>query len=213
MINLNTIHGFFAGTLMQSIKSHAKSQTNNQLIHVLSTAIEYKDEYNRGHSMRVANYAEEIAKEMGLSQNFIDTVYTAGLLHDMGKIVVPDSILHKPSELTEEEFAQIKRHVEYGVNILQKTDRYNDVIPMIMDHHERWDGSGYPAGKKGSEISLGGRILTVADSFDAMTSDRSYSKSINEGDAYRELRNCSGSQFDPQIVQSFLQVREGIIKN
>jgi len=204
MLKANFSGVFSDKSFLQYLKSDTnQSKTNIQLIHTLSVAVEYNDEYNRGHSLRVANYACKIARNMGFSRNLAEKVYVAGLLHDIGKIVVPESILKKPGRLTAEEFIQIKRHVEYGVNILRKTERFKDVIPMIADHHERWDGSGYPVGKKGTEIQQGGRIIAVADAFDAMTSHRVYRSSVSKQAAYRELRNCSESQFDPEIIKFF----------
>ncbi|MHB8073919.1 HD-GYP domain-containing protein [Desulfosporosinus fructosivorans] len=204
MLKANISEFIFDRGFLKNLKANTnQSKINIQLIHTLSSAVEYNDEYNRGHSLRVATYARKAARQMGFSRNLVETVYIAGLLHDIGKIAVPASILQKPGKLTNEEFIQIKRHVEYGVNILRNTERFKDVIPMIADHHERWDGSGYPVGKKGTEIHHGGRIIAVADAYDAMTSRRVYRSSVDKEDAYRELRNCSESQFDPEIIKCF----------
>jgi len=172
----------------------------------LVAALEAKDEYTAGHSERVAEYAVGIVRQMGLSASFVQQMEIAALLHDLGKVGVSQEILHKPGALTDAEFDRIKQHPELGANIIESAPFLDEIIPWVRYHHERFDGRGYGTGIKGDEIPLGARILAVADSFDAMTSNRPYRPAMNRRDALAELWNCVGSQFDPSAVQAFSQM-------
>ncbi len=176
----------------------------------LVVALNVHDRITRGHSERVRAYSQIIASEMALSDADRDRVRWAGLLHDIGKLFIPASILNKKGALTPEEFEIVKAHPEHGRVIIE------DLIPWlgtagnaVWEHHERWDGGGYPAGLSGFDISLAARIVSVADAYDVMTSDRSYKEPISARAARAELARCAGSQFDPAVVRSFLNVSMG----
>lgn len=171
----------------------------------LSVAIESKDTYTRGHSDNVTKYAVIIAKELKMDIKDIENINLAATLHDIGKIGVSDVILTKPAKLTREEYEEIKKHVTYSESILSHSTFLDDVRYIIRHHHERFDSTGYPDGLKGQNIPLGSRILTVADSYDAMTSKRPYRDAMSKEKAVSELRKCSGSQFDPDIVKAFIR--------
>ncbi|MDD5448023.1 MAG: GAF domain-containing protein [Actinomycetota bacterium] len=172
----------------------------------LAKAIEVKDPYTFGHSEMVTEYAVATAQKMGLSEWEIRNIKYAGALHDIGKIGIPRGILNKPEKLTEDEFTQVKNHPELGESIIEPVEFLQEPRKLILHHHERFDGSGYPSGLKGEEIPLGSRILAVADSFEAMMSDRPYRKKLGLDKAIRELEKSSGSQFDPKVVGAFMEV-------
>ncbi len=178
----------------------------------LVEAIDAKDEYTQGHSLRVAQFAKIVAKQMGLASAEVDRIHLCGLVHDVGKIGVPEEILRKPSRLTEEEFERIKQHPERGVRILQKANGNRDILPGVLDHHERWDGSGYPNKLSGKAISLFGRVLCVADSFDAMTTARAYRPAKAIAVVREEIRKCLGTHFDPEIGETFLSIRDSVLE-
>ena len=170
-----------------------------QIIKSLSSAIDAKDTYTNGHSVRVAEYACEIAEEMGYDDKMLEIIYQAGLLHDIGKIGVSDAVLRKPGELNAKEMEAIRQHPIIGHEILSSITE----IPLISYgarwHHERYDGKGYPDGLKGEEIPIIPRIICVADAFDAMTSNRSYRRQLSAMEAKMEILKCCGTQFDPEI--------------
>lgn len=170
----------------------------------LAAAVDAKDRCTAGHSERVTTYALRLAKAMRLSREEIDVVKIAGLLHDLGKIGVPESVLNKPGGLTQDEREVINRHPVTGGNILKNTPQLEMIIPAVVFHHERWDGAGYPDGLCGKQIPLMARILAVADAFDAMTSDRPYRKALSVQAALVELRSNAGAQFDPDMVDAFI---------
>ncbi len=176
------------------------------LLHALTSAVDAKDAYTCGHSQRVALFGREIAKAAGLPETLCERVYMAGLLHDVGKIGVPEEVLRKPGKLTNEEFDAMKKHVDIGARILRDVRQVDDLIPGVLYHHERYDGKGYPHGLAGQNIPLIGRILCVADSFDAMTSNRTYRKALPLEVALMEIRRCSGTQFDPILADAWLSV-------
>ncbi|GAB4390057.1 MAG: hypothetical protein Kow0025_19490 [Thermodesulfovibrionales bacterium] len=177
-----------------------------RLVRVLVSALDAKSPWTRGHSERVAEYAERIALEMGVDGDEIKNISLAGLLHDIGKIGTFDQVLDKPSKLTPEEFEMVKRHPAQGASILKGIKQLRDVVPIVKFHHERPDGKGYPFGLKGPEIPLGARILHVADSFDSMTADRPYRAAPGYEFAVSELSRFSGTQFDPGVVEAALKV-------
>lgn len=179
------------------------NRLNKELVNVFAKTIEYKDQYTMGHSTRVADYSVEIARQLKLQTAEIEVVYAAGILHDIGKIGVKDHILHKPGCLTDDEWHQVREHVNLGVQILKGVGGFESLTDMVADHHERWDGKGYPSGKKAEEITLGGRILAVADAYDAMTSQRIYRNPLSKEAAQQELQRHSNTQFDTHIVEAF----------
>ena len=171
----------------------------------LVAAVEAKDPYTEQHSVNVPLYAEAIARAMRLSARETEVIKIAALLHDCGKIGVQDSILTKPGPLTTEEFALVKQHPEIGAAILRSATYLRRELPLVLYHHERYDGTGYPAGLKGNAIPLGARILNVADSLDAMMYPRSYKRALDPDEAASELVNCSGRQFDPEVAEVALR--------
>jgi putative nucleotidyltransferase with HDIG domain len=171
----------------------------------LAAAVDAKDSYTRGHSDKVAVYAMAIAEHMDLSSDQLRTLEMAAYLHDIGKIGVRESILLKPGKLDSEEMGQMRHHPLIGASILKPVVFPWPVAPIIRHHHERWDGAGYPAGLKGEEIPLLARILTVADAYEAMTADRPYRMGRSRQDAVAELQRCSGTHFDPRVVEAFVE--------
>ncbi len=169
----------------------------------LANAIDAKSPWTKGHSERVMHLAAVIAKEMGLDEERVERVRLGGLLHDIGKIGIIEALLEKPSTLDEDEFPPMRLHPEKGVAILSPIEQLRDVLPGILHHHERYDGTGYPDGLKGKAIPLEARIITVADAFDAMVSERPYKKGYSVESALVELRDHAGSQFDPEVVERF----------
>ena len=176
------------------------------LLHSLTSAVDAKDPYTCGHSERVAMLSRLLAQEAGLPENEVERIYMAGLLHDVGKIGVPESVLQKPGRLTTEEFDQMKKHPTIGARILQDVKQIQDIIPGVMHHHERYDGKGYPANLAAQDIPLMGRIICLADCFDAMTSTRTYRKALPLEAALADIRRCSGTQFDPSLTEAFLRI-------
>ncbi|TAK35027.1 MAG: diguanylate cyclase [Chloroflexota bacterium] len=176
------------------------------VLDVLVTAVDRKDHYTRTHSEQVADYIVAIAQAMGLSEESQRTLRVAGLLHDVGKIGVPDRVLRKPGRLDEDELAFVQQHVTLGKMIINEVPNLTDVIAAVGSHHERVDGLGYPRGLKNGEIPLLGRIMAVADAYSAMTTDRPYRKGINPDEARAELLRAAGTQLDPDIVRIFLRV-------
>lgn len=174
-------------------------------IEVLATAIDAKDPYTQGHSRRVTQYSVAIAEELGLPEKEIENIRYAGLLHDVGKIGIKDSIIKKPGRLTDEEYATIKKHPSIGAKILKPVEFLADKIPGVLHHHEYYDGRGYPEHLTGENIPLMGRIICVADAFDAMTTSRPYRKGLSVQTAVAELNKFSGKQFDPVCVEAFLK--------
>ncbi|AZR72170.1 hypothetical protein BBF96_01420 [Anoxybacter fermentans] len=203
----------YFNTMSQTMQKHIKQilKTNEKLhkifidiIRGLITAIEVKDPYTKGHSYRVMLYSELIAKKMNYPD--IQIIRMAALLHDIGKIGVPENILNKPDKLTPEEFEIIKAHPNYGYKILSNIEEFNRVKDIIRFHHERIDGKGYPVGIKDTAIPLESRIIAVADTFDAITSDRAYRKGMTVEKALEELQNVKGQQLDEKIVDIFVEV-------
>ena len=172
----------------------------------LTTLIDMKDRYTRGHSVRVTRYCLQIARKLNLSRREIEILKFGALLHDIGKVGVDESILHKPSKLTDEEYKAIKRHPEMGEDVIRHIKFLEEGLQIIRHHHERYDGKGYPDGLKGKDIPLLARIIAVADAFDAMTSDRPYRKAFSFQKTIEELKKGAGTQFDPEIVKLAIAV-------
>jgi HD-GYP domain-containing protein (c-di-GMP phosphodiesterase class II) len=174
-------------------------------IKALAAAVDAKDHYTHGHSHKVMMYSTQIARAMNLSEKEIEKVKYGALLHDAGKIGISEAVLNKPSKLTPKEFDTIAMHPILGVSIVQNIESLKELIPIILYHHERYSGGGYPEGKSGNSIPLGARIVSVADAWDVMISDRAYRKALPLNVAVAELRKCAGTQFDPEIVEVFFR--------
>ena len=177
-------------------------------IETLRHTVDAKDTYTRGHSDRVAEFSVLIGEKLGLSDTDLRTLRIGGLFHDIGKIGIPDSILLKESRLTDDEYSQIKNHPSIGAHILSTATIFNDIIPIVKHHHEKWDGNGYPSRLQGENIPFLARITTIADSFDAMSSKRSYRNSLPLDIIKEEFRKNRGIQFDPKLTDLFLDILE-----
>ena len=177
-------------------------------IGILRQTVEAKDPYTRGHSDRVSEYSVLIGKKLGLDENTLHILKIGGLFHDIGKIGIPDSILLKESKLSDEEYSQIKNHPMIGVHMLGDAAIFTDILPIVKHHHERYDGRGYPSQLVGDDIPYVARIAAVADTFDAMTSKRSYRDSLPIDVVRAEIERCSGTQFDPNIAKVFLDIMD-----
>ena len=175
-------------------------------IETLRFTVEAKDPYTRGHSDRVSEYSVLIGKALNLPEEDINILKIGGLFHDIGKIGVPDSILLKEAKLTDDEYSEIKNHPSIGAHILSNATIFKNVIPIVKHHHERFDGNGYPNRLKGEDIPMLARITAIADSFDAMTSKRTYRDSLPLDIVKSEIERCKGSQFDPNIADVFLNI-------
>ncbi|HWQ75953.1 MAG TPA: HD domain-containing phosphohydrolase [Syntrophomonas sp.] len=182
-------------------------------IYALAAAIDAKDHYTFGHSQRVAQYVTLLANEMSLDKAYIEILQEAALLHDIGKLGVPENILTKAGKLSNEEAEIVKKHVEMSITIIKHLPTLNHVIPAVIGHHERWDGKGYPRGLKGENIPFSARCLAIADAFDALTSDRPYRAGMTVNNALAEMKNNIGTQFDPAMANLFIKlVQDGTIK-
>ena len=175
-------------------------------IQTLRYTVEAKDAYTRGHSDRVSEFSVLIGKYLGLSDADLKTLQIGGLFHDIGKIGVPDSILLKDGKLTDDEYSEIKNHPTIGAHILSTATIFKDMIPIVKHHHEKYDGFGYPSKLKGEEIPYFARIAAVADTFDAMTSKRTYRDALPLETVVAEITRCKGTQFDPKIADVFLDI-------
>ncbi|NMF00818.1 HD domain-containing protein [Aneurinibacillus aneurinilyticus] len=198
------------------IKSYMKEKENSlNLILTLAKSLDSRDKYTECHSERVAYYSLLIAKEMRLPKKQLKHLYTGGIIHDIGKIGVPESILTKPSRLTDDEYEIIKQHPTIGYEMVKHIPSFqkNGVLDMILYHHEKFDGTGYPKGLKGEQIPLVARIMAVADAFDAMTSRRVYRSEADFEYAINEIRKNRGTQFDPEVSDAFLRILEIEEKN
>nr|MCR5409575.1 HD-GYP domain-containing protein [Lachnospiraceae bacterium] len=207
----------YAITSSQIKKYNERHERDNEIIsesiETFTGFIDAKDPYTNGHSKRVADYTRLIAEQMGIEGEELDRVFYVALLHDCGKIGVPDNILGKPGRLDDDEFEIIKSHTVRGGEILSSFKSLKNVNEGAMYHHERYDGSGYPEGRKGEDIPLIARMICVADSFDAMNSNRVYRKKLTMDDIVEEIKKNKGKQFDPDIADTFLQlIKDGKIE-
>jgi putative nucleotidyltransferase with HDIG domain len=192
--NLSRLYEDLRSTYMRTIK-------------VLAQAIDARDHYTHSHSENVSRIAVAIAEEMGLATKDIETLREACELHDLGKIGIVDSILSKPASLTPEEWVEVRKHPAMGAQILEPLTFLNDVTELVRQHHEHFDGSGYPEGRKGDDILLGARIIHLADAYEAMTTPRAYRKNpLSKEQALEEVRKNTGTQFDPRVVEAFLKI-------
>lgn len=180
----------------------------HDIVEALATAMDAKSSFTSGHSERVAELSLQLAKQMQLPEEEQLRIHIGAHLHDIGKIGIPDAILNKPGRLTKEEFAQIRQHPAIGDQIIGKVRILRSVSDIVRHHHERIDGGGYPDGLAGEQISLGARIVAVADAFDAMMNTRTYREALGLSETLREMRRCSGSQFDSNVVRALLQLIE-----
>jgi response regulator RpfG family c-di-GMP phosphodiesterase len=191
------------------VRENRRLQENSlNVLRAMVNVLEHRDAYTAGHSQRVTEIALAIAADLGLPDEEREILVLAGPIHDLGKIGIDDSILRKPGKLDADEYDIITSHPEKGIRIIEPLDFLRETIPIILHHHERYDGSGYPHRLRGDNIPMGARIMSVADTFDAMTSSRAYRSARSPEEAYAELRRCSGTQFDPGVVDLFLELAE-----
>ena len=200
MNEIKKINEKLSATYQELEKSYMES------IQTLRYTVEAKDSYTRVHSDRVSEFSVLLGKYLGLPDKDLKTLRLGGLFHDIGKIGVPDTILQKADKLTDDEYSQIKQHPNIGVHILSNATIFNDILPIVEHHHERYDGRGYPGMLKGEEIPYLARITAVVDSFDAMSSRRAYRDSLPLDKIISEFERCRGTQFDPQIDDVFLDI-------
>ena len=187
-----------------------QSRLFSSSVQALISAIDAKDRYTAGHSNRVARYSVSLAQKLGLSKDECDTIFLAGLLHDIGKIGIDDQVLNKPGRLTKAEFEHIKLHPRLGYEILKGIRPLEKVLPIVLHHHEAWNGSGYPEGLVETATPRMARIMAVADAFDAMSSDRPYRQGMSEEESAAILREGAGSQWDPEVIEAFFEIRDEI---
>jgi putative nucleotidyltransferase with HDIG domain len=188
--------------------SQAIGQLNDELFLTLAKIIDARDPYVSGHAAQVATYATTIALELELPADRVEQVRQAAFLHDIGKIGVPEKILHKPARLTDEEYEQVKTHVTLGAGFLETSQGLRHLAPFVRHHHERWDGRGYPDGLCEEQIPMEARILAVCDAVEAMASDRPYHAAMSPADIVAEVRRCAGTQFDPTVAEAFARIVE-----
>ncbi|MDE1155715.1 MAG: HD domain-containing protein [Acidobacteriaceae bacterium] len=205
--SLETLVNERTGKLRQIMEDLERSY--DVTIEAMGDALDMRDEETEGHSKRVTAYTVALAREMRLNQAELKTIARGAFLHDIGKIAIPDSILLKPGKLTPEEMCIMQSHCERGYRIVRKIPFLTEAAQIVYAHQERFDGTGYPRGLRGKSIPLGARIFAVADTLDAMTSDRPYRRALTFRDAAREIVRGSGEQFDPAVVNAFLAVPEG----
>jgi HD-GYP domain-containing protein (c-di-GMP phosphodiesterase class II) len=190
---------------MYKNKLYETTSMRSKTIDLIMNTLYEKNPREMLHSKRVSEVCETIALKMNLDEDIVNQLKITGLMHDIGKIGIDEKILNKPDKLTEEELKEIKKHSEIGYRILSSVNEFSEIAIYVLEHQERWDGSGYPKGLKGEGISLQARIIAIADSYDAMTSRREYKEPLSEDAAVDEIMKCSGHQFDPQIARTFVE--------
>jgi putative nucleotidyltransferase with HDIG domain len=200
--------GWVCGSLTRSLLRQVRDleTLNRETIFAFVRAIDARDPYTARHSEKVAAYAVELARALGLKPAACERVRIAGLLHDVGKLALERSILHKPGALSDDEWRQVREHPALSAHIIGGVAHFAAFLPGARHHHERYDGRGYPDRLMGEEIPLGARIVTVCDAFNAMTSDRPYRAAVSADEALEEIERCSGRQFDPMVVEAFSRV-------
>lgn len=223
------VNEFYVASMLKRITefTNTKSQYNQELekqekaynalqvnlmkniILSLTSLLEIHDTYTKDHSEHVARIARKIAIAAGLSQEEVSVIYFAGLVHDIGKTVIPSQVINKTSPLTDDEFEVIKKHSVYGYESLKKTPELEKIADLVHQHHERYNGKGYPLGNAGKDIPLGARILCIADAYDAMVNDRPYRNGMSKDEAIKEVLRCKGEQFDPMLVDVFVKLVNG----
>ncbi len=205
--NILTAIAEMAGNALHRVRLHRQLEESYLgTVLALANAVDAKDTYTGYHSARLAELALAVGKRLGIKDGFLEDLRWGAMLHDIGKIGVPDEILRKPARLTEEEWAIVRRHPVIGEQILAPVPKLAVAAGIVRHHHERYDGRGYPDGLSGEGIPLGARILAVVDAYGAITDERAYQHSRSHEEAVAELRNCSGTQFDPAIVAAFLKI-------
>ncbi len=203
------------------IKKYELSASKTQILRDLSElfyktiksiaqALDAKDKYTHGHSLRVTLYSLALAKTLNLPDDLLEEIETTGLLHDIGKIAIPEKILLKPGKLTDEEYKIIKSHPELGEKLVNGIEKLKLISSWLKSHHERYDGKGYPEGLAGEQIPISSRIIAIADTYDAMTSSRSYRAALSHQEAINEIARCSGTQFDPKLAELFTGISDEI---
>jgi response regulator RpfG family c-di-GMP phosphodiesterase len=185
---------------------HIVVQRTQALLEGLISALDYRDAETQWHSRRVSLYSRRLAQQLGVDEPRLSIMEHGALLHDVGKIGVRDSVLLKPGPLSPEEWVEMRRHAEIGWSLLQRVDYLKPASSIVLQHHERWDGTGYPGCRRGEEIDLGARVFAIVDTLDAITSDRPYRKARPYDAARAEIVRCGGTQFDPACVEAFLAV-------
>lgn len=208
----NCIRVYEAGTDLEGteIQDSRRYEQLTPTIYALTAAIDAKDSYTFEHSIHVSEYAVELAKRLGLSNAEVRIAKEAGLLHDIGKIGIPENILQKKGKLTDEEYSIMKTHVTNSIEVIHYLPNMNYVIPAVISHHERFDGKGYPKGIKEDKIPLLGRVLAICDAFEAIISKRPYKEAMSVEYAVAELENNKGTQFDPEVADTFIAlIKEG----
>jgi len=190
---------------MYKQKLYESSSIRSKTVDLIKNTLYEKNEREMLHSNRVSEFCEAIAREMGFEIDEVNQIKLAGQMHDIGKIGIDDRIIDKVEKITEAEFNEIKRHSEIGFRILSSVNEFSEIAVFVLEHHERWDGKGYPKGLIGEEISIPARIIAIADSFDAMTRERTYKDTLSIEEAIVEMERCSGTQFDPVIVKVFIE--------
>ncbi len=196
-----------AASALYRVRLHAELEAAYlETVLALAKAMDARDTYTGDHSQQLAAWAEATARELGCNEAEVEAIRWGALLHDIGKIGVPDAILHKPGPLDEVEWAVMHRHPEIGAEIVAPMTKLANVLPVVRAHQEKWDGTGYPDGLRGEAIPLGARVLAVVDAYGAITDDRAYRKGRSHAEAVAELRHCMGTHFDPQVVEAFLRV-------
>ncbi len=193
--------------IMENARLYGKVlEINREIIRSLAKAVEAKDSYTKGHSDQVAYYGVKLGRKLSLTSEELDNLYWAGILHDVGKIGVPDNILNKNGRLSDEEFEIIKKHPVIGRDILAQIESMKDIVPIIYHHHERIDGKGYPVGIKKETIPFLARVISVVDAYDALTSDRAYRRAMEPARAVKILEEGAGSQWEPELVDTWLTI-------
>lgn len=198
---------------MYQNKMLKESSNRNSLVKTLMKALEVKDFITEGHADRLEEFSLKMAKKLRLSQHQVDRMKLLAKFHDIGKVGIPDKILLKPEKLTSDEWIVMKTHSNIGKRIAEASPELRDISSLILFHHERFDGKGYPLGLKEMEIPIECRILSIVDTFDAMTNDRPYRKALPKQVAIQEIKDCGGTQFDPDLVEVFLDISSGSTGN
>ena len=205
---LNTLGGQAALAIYNAQLSEMREQALLDTITALAHAIEAKDTYTLNHCEKITGRAVALAQSLGLPHQEVENIRLGSILHDVGKIGIPDAILNKPAKLTDEEYERIKEHAVIGARIVQSVGALQGVVPIIRHHQERYDGTGYPDALSGNSIPLGARIISVVDAYGAMTEDRVYRKAPGHDVAISELKRFAGRQFDPVIAEAFIHLLE-----
>jgi putative nucleotidyltransferase with HDIG domain len=187
------------------------SAAQSGTLEALAMALDYRDQSTSGHSRRVANLTANVARAYGVDGTVLQQVEHGALLHDIGKLKIPDSILWKPSQLDDEEWLTMRRHPEYGYEMLRTLEFLDGAAQLVLSHHEKFDGTGYPRGLRGDSIPLGARIFSVVDAVDAMIYKRPYNAPVTFKEAAEEIRRCAGTQFDPELIPLTIEVLEDCV--